>query len=44
MKKILSLLLVLAMMMTLAACGGTKAPETTAAPTAAPTAATTEAP
>ena len=32
MKKIVSLLLVLAMMLALAACGGTKAPETTAAP------------
>ena len=39
MKKIISLLLVLAMMMALAACGAEKAPETTAAPTADPTAA-----
>ena len=36
MKKIVSLLLVLVMVLGLAACGGTTAPETTAAPTAAP--------
>ena len=42
MKKIVSLLLVLVMVLGLAACGGSKAPETTAAPTAAPVA--TEAP
>ena len=36
MKKLISLLLALVMVMGLAACGGTKAPETTAAPTTAP--------
>ena len=36
MKKIISLLLVLVMMLGLVACGGTIAPETTAAPTTAP--------
>ena len=36
MKKIVSLLLVLVMVLGLAACGGNKAPETTAAPTTAP--------
>ena len=36
MKKIISMLLALVMVMGLAACGGTKAPETTAAPTTAP--------
>ncbi len=46
MKKIMALLLVLAMALSLAACGGEKAPETTAAPAAteAPAAAATEAP
>ena len=41
MKKIISLLLVLVMVLGLVACGASKAPETTAAPTQAPT---TEAP
>ena len=36
MKKIISMLLVLVMMLGLAACGGAKAPETTAVPTTAP--------
>jgi ABC-type glycerol-3-phosphate transport system substrate-binding protein len=36
MKKIISMLLVLVMMLGLAACGGAKTPETTAVPTTAP--------